>query len=106
MNLRLDFSLYHHPKAVGDNPTEFPSIARIPDAMLRKVDPINSVLVAYLTTDFNQLDFPINTMMFMAAQYQIANKFEDKEEYKRMKIRFHAVLGKREEKIWSLAKIV
>lgn len=45
-------------------------------------------------------------MMFMATQYQIVDKFVDKEEYKRLKIRFHVVLGKREEEIWSLVKIV
>ncbi|CAI9295554.1 unnamed protein product [Lactuca saligna] len=57
-------------------------------------------------TDFNELDFPINKMMFMAEQYQIFDKFEGKEEYKRMKIQFHAILGKREVDIWSLVKIV
>lgn len=46
--------------------------------------------------DFNQLDFPTNKTMFMATQYQIADKFEDKEEFKRMKIHLLAVLGKRE----------
>lgn len=56
--------------------------------------------------DFNQLDFPINKMFVMAEQYQIAEKFEGKNDYKRMKMRFHAVLGKREEEIWSLVKIV
>ena len=45
-------------------------------------------------------------MMFISAQYQIVDKFEDKEEYKRLKLRFHAVIGKREEDIWSLVKIV
>lgn len=35
-------------------------------------------------TDFNQLDFPINKMMFMASHYQIDDKF-DKEEFTRMK---------------------
>ena len=45
-------------------------------------------------------------MLFMAEQYQIANKFEDKDEYKRMKMCFHAVLGKREDEIWSPVRIV
>ncbi|CAI9290309.1 unnamed protein product [Lactuca saligna] len=31
-------------------------------------------------TDFNQLDFLINKMMFISAQYQIVDNFEDKEE--------------------------
>lgn len=45
-------------------------------------------------------------MMFAAKQYQIADKFEDKEEFKRMKIRFHEILRKRKKEIWSLVKIV
>lgn len=46
---------------------------------------------------FNYLDFPINEIMFISSQYQIVDKFEEKEEFKKMKIRFHVVLGKREE---------
>lgn len=57
-------------------------------------------------SDFNQLDFPFNKMMFMVAQYQIVYKYEDIEEYKWLKIWFHVFLGKREEEIWSLVKIV
>lgn len=33
-------------------------------------------------SNFNQLDFPINKMMFISSQYQIVDKFEDKEEFK------------------------
>ncbi|CAI9276734.1 unnamed protein product [Lactuca saligna] len=33
-----------------DDVDVFPSVARIPDAMLQKVDPVNPVLVEYLTT--------------------------------------------------------
>lgn len=55
-------------------------------------------------TDYNQLNFLINKMMFLSSQYQIAKKF-DEEEFKRMKYRFHAVPGKKEEEIWSLVKI-
>ena len=57
-------------------------------------------------TNLNQLHFPFNKMMFMAAQYQIIDKFKDKDEYNRLKIDFHAILGKKEEEIWSLVKIV
>lgn len=57
-------------------------------------------------SDFNQLDFPINKMMFITSQYQIVDQFQDKEEFKRLKIRFHAVVGKEEEEVWSLVKIV
>lgn len=58
------------------------------------------------TSDFNQLDFPINHMMFISSQYQLVDKFDDKEEYKRLKLRFHVVLGMKEEEVWSLVKIV
>lgn len=44
--------------------------------------------------------------MFISSQYQLVNKFEDKEEFKRLKLRFHVVLGKKEEEVWSLVKIV
>lgn len=47
---KAEFSLYHHPKMVEDNQDEFPSVARILDALLRRVDPTNPVLEAYLTT--------------------------------------------------------
>ena len=56
--------------------------------------------------DFNQLDFLINHMMFIPARYQLIDKFEDKEEYKRLKLRFHAILGNKEEVVWSLVKMV
>lgn len=42
--------MYHYPKTLDDKPDEFPLIAHIPDAVLRRVDPTNLVLVAYLTT--------------------------------------------------------
>lgn len=47
---KAEFALYPHPKTMEDNLDVFPSIAQIPDAMLRKVDPANTVLVAYLQT--------------------------------------------------------
>ena len=36
----------------------------------------------------------------------LVDKFEDKEEYKKLKLRFHVVLGKKDEEVWSLLKIV
>lgn len=57
-------------------------------------------------TNFNQLDFPINHMMFISAQYQLIDNFEDKDEYKILKLRFHAILRKPEEGVWSPVKIV
>lgn len=54
----------------------------------------------------NQLDFSINEMMFINAQHQIVDKFENKEEFKHLKLRFLVVLGKELEEFWSLVKIV
>ena len=45
---KVTFQSYHYPKEVLDDNDEFPIVARIPDAMLKKVDPSNLVLVAYL----------------------------------------------------------
>ncbi|CAI9282187.1 unnamed protein product [Lactuca saligna] len=42
--------------------------------------------------DFNQLDFPLNHLMFTFSQFILVENFKDKEEYKCLKIRFHAVL--------------
>lgn len=44
---KAEFPLYHHQKTVEDNQDVFPTVSR--DAMLRRVDPTNPVLVAYLT---------------------------------------------------------
>ena len=56
-------------------------------------------------TQFNQLDFPVNYSLFVFYQYKLAENYQDKEEFKKMKIRFHAVLGNSEEESWSLVKI-
>lgn len=52
---------------------------------------------AIKNSDFNQLDFPIKYRMFISAHYQFVENFKDNEEYKKLKLRFHAVLGKNEE---------
>lgn len=44
--------------------------------------------------------------MFISAQYQLIDKFKDKKEFKKLKMKFHAVLGKKDEENWSLVKIV
>lgn len=44
-----EFSIYQYPKTVEDDPNLFPSVTRIIDGMLRNVDPINPVLVTYLS---------------------------------------------------------
>ena len=43
---KVTFQSYHFPKDVVDDADEFPHVAWIPDAMLKRVDPKNSVLVA------------------------------------------------------------
>lgn len=57
-------------------------------------------------SDFNQLDFPINNMLFTSSQFKIRDKFNDMEEFKKLKIRFNAILGKYEDEVWSSVKIV
>lgn len=47
---KAEFLKYHFLKSVEDDEEVFPSVARIPDAMLKKIDPLNPVLVAYLKT--------------------------------------------------------
>lgn len=44
----VEFGVYQHPNNLADDLEVFPTVARIPDAMLRKVDPTNPILVAYL----------------------------------------------------------
>ena len=56
-------------------------------------------------SDHCQLDFPINEMMFITAQYKISEKFDNPDDYTHMKIRFHAVLAKNPNEVWSLMKI-
>ncbi|KAL7609165.1 hypothetical protein Lser_V15G10960 [Lactuca serriola] len=56
-------------------------------------------------SDHCQLDFPINEMLFINAQYKISEKFDNPDDYTHMKIRFHAVLGKNPDEVWSLMKI-
>lgn len=45
-----EFLKYNFPKTVEDNADEFPSVGRIPDGILKKVDSSNSFLQAYLKT--------------------------------------------------------
>lgn len=56
--------------------------------------------------DFDHLDFPINHMLFTYSQFKITDNFNDKEEFKRLKIIFHAILGKNEVEVCSIVKIV
>lgn len=44
----VEFVKYHYPRTVVDDEEVFASVARIPDAMLKKVDPTNPILVVYL----------------------------------------------------------
>ena len=43
--------------------------------------------------------------MFITAQYKVSEKFENPDDYTHMKIRFHVVLGKEQDEVWSLIKI-
>lgn len=45
-------------------------------------------------------------MMFRDEQFDLANNFENKEEFRRMKYHFHVVLRKNEDVVWSSVKIV
>lgn len=56
-------------------------------------------------SDSSQLDFPMNDMMFIMSQFKAEVKCKDANEGKKLKIRFHAVLGKALEEVWSLEKI-
>lgn len=56
-------------------------------------------------SDLNQLDFPINEMLFLSSQYKVVERFKKNEDFIHMKLRFHVVLGKYQEKVWSLIKV-
>lgn len=56
--------------------------------------------------DFNQLDIPFNHSMFTFGLSKLAENYQDTEEYRSMKIIFHAILGKKEEEVWFLVKII
>lgn len=53
------FLVFRHPKTVDAE--LFPTVARIPDAMLHKVDPSHPVLVSYLKTI--NLDIEIGVLL-------------------------------------------
>ncbi|KAL7582500.1 hypothetical protein Lser_V15G44572 [Lactuca serriola] len=56
--------------------------------------------------DMSQLDFPVNEMMIITAQYKIIKKISNEDDFLHMKIRFHAVVVKEPEELWSLVKII
>lgn len=45
-------------------------------------------------SNFNQLHFPINHQILTFNQFKLAESFKDKDEFKRLKIRFHEVIEK------------
>lgn len=47
---KVTFQSYHFPKEVVDDADDFRNVARIPDAMLKRVNPTNSILIAYHKT--------------------------------------------------------
>lgn len=58
-----------------------------------------------VNSNMNRLGFLVNKMMFLDEQFELADKYKDKLEYMNMKFRFHVILGKEEEVIWSIVKI-
>lgn len=57
-------------------------------------------------SNFSQLDFPVNHMLFASPQFKLADNFKDKNKYKKLKIHFHAILGNNEDEVWYLVKNV
>lgn len=55
--------------------------------------------------DMKQLDFLVNEMMFIITQYNIVEKFDNEDDFILTKLRFHVVVRKEPEEIWSLVKI-
>lgn len=45
---KANFMKYHFPKSVEDYSNVFQNVARIPDGLLKKIDPSNAVSVSYL----------------------------------------------------------
>lgn len=45
-------------------------------------------------------------MLFTSSQFKIADKFNDKHEFRKLKVLLHTVLGKNEDEVWSLVKII
>lgn len=43
--------------------------------------------------------------MLTFGKFKLPKNFQDDEAFKNVKIRFHVVLGKKEEEVWSLKKI-
>ena len=56
--------------------------------------------------DFDQDNFLINHILFTSSQFNIVENFNDKEEFKRLNIRFHTLLAKNEEDVCSPMSII
>ncbi|CAI9281020.1 unnamed protein product [Lactuca saligna] len=61
---KVVFHVYSYPKDATDDTEGFPIIARIPDAMLKRVDPTNTVLITFLHT----LDTSVETGVLLARE--------------------------------------
>ncbi|CAI9286432.1 unnamed protein product [Lactuca saligna] len=70
------FHMYGSPKEVHDDPAIFTTVARIPDAMLKKVDPTNNVLVSYLQS----IDTTVVTGMLQQEEKKKSKKSKKTEE--------------------------
>ncbi|KAL7605237.1 hypothetical protein Lser_V15G14681 [Lactuca serriola] len=73
-----EFSLYQFPKAVEDDENIFTSVARISDAMLRKVSSTHKVLVRYMKT-FNP-DVQTGVLLEVSRESSKKKKKTQKEE--------------------------
>ncbi|CAI9282257.1 unnamed protein product [Lactuca saligna] len=56
--------------------------------------------------EFSQLYFPVSYSLIMFSQFKLVENYQYREKLKNLKIRFHAVLGKIEEELWLLVKII
>lgn len=69
--------------------------------MLDKVDKFMKIpKKSYDTenTNFNQLEFPINHLMFSLSQFKLAESLKDKDNFKKSKICFDVILKKEKKK--------
>lgn len=57
-------------------------------------------------SNFNQLHFLKNHLMFSFTQFKFDGNFKDQDEYKKLKVCFHALHGKSGEELCSLVKIL
>ncbi|CAI9268433.1 unnamed protein product [Lactuca saligna] len=67
---RCSIYIYSCPKDAADDTDEFPFVARISDAMLKRVDPTNIVLITYLQS----IDTSVETRVLVAREEEKNSK--------------------------------